>query len=88
MTRKKKTYTAHEKITILKEHLLENLPISKLSKKYGITRSTLYGWKQELFRAGFNTFNKRERKQPSQLDKDPVSKNLIREGVLSAGSSN
>ena len=66
MTPAKRSFTAHEKITILKEHLLENLPISKLSDKYGIPQSTLYGWRQELFRAGFNAFKKTERKGASQ----------------------
>ena len=66
MSPAKRSFTAHEKITILKKHLLENQPITKLSSKYGIPKTTLYGWRQELFRIGFNPFKERKRKQPVQ----------------------
>ena len=49
MTRKKRVHTARERIVILKENMLERVPVSKLCKKYGIQPSTFYGWRKKLF---------------------------------------
>ena len=32
----RRRYSAHEKAAILREHLLEGVPISKICKKYGM----------------------------------------------------
>lgn len=40
--------TAHEKATILKEHLIECVPVSKIYEKYEMSPSTVYGWRNKL----------------------------------------
>jgi len=60
----KKFFRAHKKIAILREHLLKKVPGSTICKTFGVSRSTLYARKEELFRAGLNSFLKRERISP------------------------
>jgi len=41
MSPTKRKFTAHEKATILREHLIEGVPVSKICKKYGMSPSTV-----------------------------------------------
>jgi transposase-like protein len=42
-------FTAQEKAAILKKHPIEDIPISKICKKYGMSPSTLYEWRNKSF---------------------------------------
>lgn len=49
-------FTAHEKAAILREHLLEGVPVSTICEKYGMSPSTVYGWRNKLIENAPLTF--------------------------------
>jgi transposase-like protein len=49
MTRKRKTWTAQEKAVIIREHLVENVPVSDLCDRHGLHPTLFYRWQKELF---------------------------------------
>ena len=42
-------FTPEEKVTILRRHLLDKVPISNLCDEYGITPSHFYSWQKIAF---------------------------------------
>jgi transposase-like protein len=51
-TEKRKVYTAEEKLSIVREHLIGKKPVSELCEGYGIVPSQFYKWQQRLFENG------------------------------------
>lgn len=58
-TKKRKAYTAAEKLSIVKEHLVGKKPVSELCEAYGIVPSQFYKWQQALFETGAHSLEKR-----------------------------
>jgi len=61
MNKARKHYTAEEKVAVLRRHLVENEPISKLSDELGIKPTLLYRWQKEFFENGAAAFQSRTR---------------------------
>ena len=57
---KRKAYTAEEKLSIVKEHLVGKKPVSELCETYGIVPSLFYKWQQSLFDHGAQCLEKRK----------------------------
>ncbi len=70
MPRKKRVHTAREKIIILKENLLERMPVSNLCKKYGIHPSTFYQWRRKLFERALLAFGDDGQPETPEPEKD------------------
>jgi transposase len=63
-------YTAEEKVAILRRHLLENEPVSKLSDELGIKPTLLYRWQKEFFENGAAAFqNKTRTNAPAEQER-------------------
>ena len=62
MKKQRKHYSPDEKVTILRWHLLEKEPISKLSDELGLQPTVFYRWQKEFFENGVAAF---EPKRPS-----------------------
>jgi transposase-like protein len=45
-------YTGQQKIAILREHLIENVPVSEVCKRHGISVVNFYNWQKILFEEG------------------------------------
>lgn len=59
-------YTAPEKVAILREHLLDQVPISQVCDKHGVNPTMFYRWQQEFFERGAMVFEaKPERVGPT-----------------------
>ena len=56
MNAKRKSYTAQEKVAILRLHLLEQKPVSELCDQYGIHPTLFYRWQKEFFENGHAAF--------------------------------
>ena len=54
-------YTPKEKVAILRRHLLEQEPISKLCDELGLQPTVFYRWQKELFENGAAAFQSQER---------------------------
>ena len=59
MKKQRKHYTPEEKVGILKRHLLEKEPISKLSDELGLQPTVLYRWHKEFFENGTAAFEQK-----------------------------
>ena len=61
-------YTPKEKVAILRRHLLEQEPISKLCDELGLQPTVFYRWQKEFFENGWAAFEAKGRTsaQPEQ----------------------
>ena len=84
MKKTRKHYTAEEKVAILRRHLLEKEPISKLCDEVGLQPTVFYRWQKEFFENGAAAFQMKARAahQPQQewieyLEKKIQTKNEV-----------
>ena len=61
MKKQRKHYTPEEKVSILKRHLLEKEPISKLCDELGLQPTVFYRWQKEFFENGGTEFEQKAR---------------------------
>lgn len=63
MRKKRRNYTAHEKVAILKRHLMEQVPVSDLCDEYNLQPTVFYRWQKEFFENGAASFEKASSRQ-------------------------
>lgn len=68
-TTTRRRYTAKQKVSILRQHLIERKPISDVCQAHGIRPSMFYNWQKRLFENGAAAF---------ASDKDPQHQKLER----------
>lgn len=56
MSRRRKHLSPEEKVSILRRHLLEKVPISTLCEECGIQPSQFYNWQKQFFENGAAAF--------------------------------
>jgi len=56
MKKQRKHYTPEEKVAILRRHLLDKEPISKLCDGLGLQPTAFYRWQKEFFENGATAF--------------------------------
>ena len=56
MEKHRKHYTAQEKISILRRHLVDNVPVSDLCDELGLQPTVFYRWQKTLFENGASVF--------------------------------
>ena len=61
MKKQRKHYTPEEKVAILRRHLLEKEPISKLCDEMGLQPTVFYRWQKEFFENGAAAFQPKAR---------------------------
>ena len=54
--KKQKQYQPAEKVSIIREHLLDKTAVSDLCDKYGIHPSVYYRWQKQFFEGGERAF--------------------------------
>ena len=70
MRKPRKHYTAEEKVAILRRHLLEHEPISKLCEEHGIQPTMFYRWQKDFFENGAAAFQRVGRSnQPAEQER-------------------
>lgn len=68
MGKKRKQYTAQEKVAILRKHLLEDVPVSELCEEHGLQPSVFYRWQKQLFeQAGEACFQQARNSETARL---------------------
>ena len=82
--RKRKNYSGQEKVAILRKHLLEQEPVSKLCRQLNIQPTQFYRWQKEFFENGAAAFERVQKKQSdaknrkiSQLEEKIQEKNEV-----------
>jgi len=87
MKKQRKRYTPEEKVAILRRHLLEKEPISKLCDALGLQPTVFYRWQKEFFENGAAAFEQKARPNHSAYlekkiqTKDEVLAELMAEHV-------
>jgi len=66
MTQRRKHYSAEEKVSIVRRHLLEQVPVSELCDEFGLAPTVFYRWQKELFENGAAAFEKKSKRQRKQ----------------------
>lgn len=61
MKKERKHYSAEEKVAILRRHLVDKEPISKLCDEVGLKPSMFYRWQREFFENGAAAFERKGR---------------------------
>ncbi|MGH9554566.1 MAG: transposase [Terriglobales bacterium] len=56
MRKQRKSYSGAEKMAILREHLIERVPISEVCEKHGLQPTAFYAWQKKLFEGGAAVF--------------------------------
>jgi transposase-like protein len=57
----RKRHTAEEKIAVLRRHLLEQEPVSKLCDELGLQPTMFYRWQKDFFENGAAVFQPKDR---------------------------
>ena len=67
MKKQRKHYAPEEKVAILRRHLLEKEPISKLCDELGLQPTVFYRWQKEFFENGAAAFAQKRSIRPAAL---------------------
>lgn len=96
MSKERRHFSPEEKVKILREHLIEDKPISEVCEKYQIQPTLFYLWQKTFFENGAAAFERRngtsrqsaaELKKIEKLEakirrKDEVMAELLTEHIL------
>ena len=61
MKKPRKHYSGEEKVAILRRHLMEQEPVSKLCDEFGLQPTVFYRWQKEFFENGAAAFQAKAR---------------------------
>jgi transposase len=61
MRKERKHYTSEEKVSILRRHLLDRIPVSDLCEELGLQPTVFYRWQKEFFENGASAFQSNQR---------------------------
>ena len=75
----RKFLTPEQKVAILREHLIERVPVSEVCDKHGVSVVNFYNWQKQFFEDGAVVF---ERKPNSANVKRQEDANLAKIEVL------
>ena len=69
MKNERKHYTAEEKVSILRRHLLDKVAVSELCEEKGLRPTVFYRWQKEFFEHGAAAFEAKERPSRNRDEK-------------------
>jgi transposase len=67
--KRRKNYSGAEKAAIVREHLLEKVPISDLCDRHGIQPSQFYAWQKQLFEQAAKAFERGPNGRERELER-------------------
>jgi transposase-like protein len=95
MEQQRRHFSGEEKVKILREHLIDKVPISQVCEKYKIQPTLFYSWQKTFFENGTAAFERQpshsrvsvEQKKIDQLEqklqrKDEVLAELMTEHIM------
>ena len=95
MENSKRHFSAQQKVQILREHLIDKVPVSQVCEKHQIQPTLFYNWQKTFFENGTAAFERQpsrsrvsvEQKKLEQLEaklqrKDEVLAELMTEHIL------
>ena len=73
---KRKHLTPEQKVSIVRRHLLEKVPVSDLCDEYGIHATQYYSWQKQLFENGGLAFERRSNKSNERRRQDAGTRKI------------
>lgn len=65
---KRKQYSAKEKVSIVRKHLIEGVSVADVCDENGLKPSVFYRWQKELFEHGTAAFERRRPQTETKRD--------------------
>ena len=91
MAKQRRHYTAEEKVSSLRRHLLEQVPVSKVCDELRLKPTVFYRWQKEFFENGRAAFGRQspankgpEQQRIAALEQKLQRKNEILEQIQSS----
>lgn len=69
MVNRRNHFTAEEKVTILRRHLLEKVPVSDLCEELNLQPTGFYRWQRQLFENGVVAFEREGKKDRQRRER-------------------
>ena len=69
MRKQRKNYSGQEKVSILKRHLVDQIPVSDLCDEHHLQPTVFYRWQKEFFENGAAAFEKDTSRQKKAEEK-------------------
>jgi transposase len=69
MNKQRTHHSPEQKVAILKQHLLEKMPVSDLCDKYGLQPNIFYRWQKQFFENGTLAFQRQTGAKTNGLEK-------------------
>lgn len=69
MNKQRTHYSPEQKVAILKQHLLEQVPVSDLCDKNGLPPNVFYRWQKQFFENGVLAFQRQAGAKPTGLER-------------------
>ena len=67
MRTQRRQYTPQEKVAILRKHLIEKVPVSRICDEYGLKPTVYYRWQKQFFEQGAVVFQRSGNSEVSRL---------------------
>lgn len=85
-SRPRKHYSAGDKITILRKHLIEHIAVSELCEQYQIQPTLFYRWQKQFFEQGEIVFSQPAREKSHKADEKvaALEEKLVRKNEVVA----
>ncbi len=79
MKAKPRKHTAEQKVAILREHLLEQKPVSEVCQAHQLHPNVFYRWQKAFFEGGAAAFEKESSSQVNRLQRqiDALERQLV-----------
>ena len=59
MNKTRRTFSAEEKVRVLRQHLVEKVPVSEVCDRHGLNPTVFYRWQKQFFEHGAAAFARR-----------------------------
>lgn len=73
MSKKREYYSPEEKVSMMKQHLVNGVAVSELCDRHQLQPTVFYRWQKQLFEQGAAAFQNDQKRETTQL-KQQVAK--------------
>jgi transposase len=76
--KQRRQFTAEQKVAIIKQHLVDKVPVSDLCEQHQILATQFYQWQKQLFQNGSSAFERAQKKSVAEQRKiDKLEAKLV-----------
>jgi len=73
MRKQRRQYTPQEKVAILRKHLIEKVPVSRICDEYGLKPTVYYRWQKQFFEQVAMVFQRSGNSEVSRLKRQAAA---------------